>query len=151
MTTVDHDFHGATTTQQMARFQTLRRKMKNVDICLSTDIFWLVASLLIKSKCFANGDYYLTFFSTTYFHSSHRLLQNLVIQNDLIWRSFYNDLIKMHGTKHKVTNIPSNYHHNCRSLKYPIDTLWFCPVFEQTMASIPSLRISLDSDLCVWS
>ena len=37
-----------------------------------------------------------------------------------------------------------------RSLKYPIDTLWFCPVFEQTMALIPSLRISLDSsDLCV--
>ena len=39
-----------------------------------------------------------------------------------------------------VTNTPSNYHHNCRYLKYPI-----CPVFEQTMALIPSLRISLDS------
>ena len=32
LTTVDHDFHGATTTQQMARFQTMRRKTKDVDI-----------------------------------------------------------------------------------------------------------------------
>ena len=32
LTTVDHDFHGATVIKQMARFQTLRRKMKNVHI-----------------------------------------------------------------------------------------------------------------------
>ena len=76
LTTVDHDFHGATAIQQMARFQTLREAQnERCRHCLTSDIFWFIPSLLIRSKCFANGDCYLTFFSITYFHSSHRLLQ----------------------------------------------------------------------------
>ena len=41
LTTVDHDFHGATAIQQMARFQTVRRKMKYVDIVLPQIYFGL--------------------------------------------------------------------------------------------------------------